>query len=107
MPKIEIENLYGKILEVDQINKSLLRHFHDHEIDWMHACGGKGRCTTCKVVIKTGMENLSLPTAAERGYADQKALKSNERLSCQARITGDVVILVPADYKLPHVSYSD
>jgi ferredoxin, 2Fe-2S len=107
MAKIRIENLFGKILPVENTEKTLLQHFHDHRLDWMHACGGKGRCTTCKVIVKDGFDHISALTEAEARYRAQNALQNNERLSCQAKIMGDVLILAPSEYKLPHMRYSD
>jgi 2Fe-2S ferredoxin len=107
MAKIVIENLFGKVLLVQGTRKTLLQHFHDNQLDWMHACGGKGRCTTCKVIVKEGLENLPPPTPAEARYRLQNALKFNERLSCQVKIEGDISIIAPEDYKLPHIRYSD
>jgi ferredoxin, 2Fe-2S len=107
MAKIEIDNLYNRVLEVTDMEKTVLQHFHEHRIDWMQSCGGKGRCTTCKVIVKAGLNNFSDLTDAECRYRDQLALGSNERLSCQAKITGDIVISAPDAYKLPHLRYSD
>lgn len=109
MPRIVILNLFGKTLEVppgDAATRSLLRHFHDHHLDWMHSCGEKGRCTTCKVLINEGVDNFQPLTAAELNYRKQGLLRNSERLSCQAKIMGDVVISVPDEYKLPHIQYS-
>jgi 2Fe-2S ferredoxin len=103
--KIEIDNLFGITIAVSDANKSLLAHFHANQLDWMHACGAKGRCTTCKVIVLSGMENLSPLTPAEERYRLQKALSGNERLSCQACPSGDVYVSVPEEYKLPHVKY--
>ena len=105
MACIIIENLFGKILEVDDTGKTLLQHFQDHQLDWMHACGGKGRCTTCKVKVIEGAENFNTLTDAEMRYRRQNALDDSERLSCQARISGDVTISVPLEYQLPHIRY--
>jgi 2Fe-2S ferredoxin len=107
MPRIIIENLFGKILEVDDTDKTLLQHFQDHRLDWMHACGGKGRCTTCKINVIKGMNNFNSLTEAEIRYRSQIALNANERLSCQAKISGDVTISVPREYQLPHIRYSN
>jgi ferredoxin, 2Fe-2S len=107
MAKIEIANLFNKVLEVTDLEKTLLQHFHEHRIDWMQSCGGKGRCTTCKVVIRAGSDNFSDFTVAEMAYLKQHAIRHNERLSCQAKIHGDVIISAPQAYKLPHIRYSD
>lgn len=48
-------------------------------------CGGKGRCTTCRVVIEDGGEALEPPVGAEaRSLAAAKA-PANMRLACQIR----------------------
>lgn len=106
MARIVIANWAEKTLEVTDLSKTLLRHFHDNQLDWMHACGGKGRCTTCKTIIAEGAENFIPVTAAEQRYRQLGALKTTERLSCQAKITGDVRIIVPDEYMLPHIDYS-
>jgi len=107
MAKITIENLHNRILLVEDLEKTLLQHFHSYGLDWMHACGGKGRCTTCKAIIISGADNLAPLTPAEVRYQSIKALRANERLSCQAKINGDITIRVPEEYKLPHITYSD
>jgi 2Fe-2S ferredoxin len=107
MARIMIENLSKKALEVRDLTKTLLQHFHDHQVDWMQACGAKGRCTTCKVIIKEGHDNFQPPTKAEQIYSQQGALNSLERLACQAKITGNVIINAPKEYQLPHLRYSD
>jgi ferredoxin, 2Fe-2S len=106
MPRILIVNWGEKALEVSDLTKPLLRHFQDHHLDWMHACGGKGRCTTCKVIVVEGLENFPPLTPAEQRYLNMGALKPGERLACQSRIKGDITIRVPDEYKLPHIHYS-
>lgn len=107
MVKIVIENWGQKKLISEDRDKSALAHFLENRLDWMHSCGGKGRCTTCKVIVTEGMSNLSEPTPAELNYRKIGALKDNERLSCQARVRGDITVRVPDAYKLPHISYED
>ena len=106
MPSIVIENLFGKVLEIQDQNKTILQHFHAHRIDWMQSCGGKGKCTTCKIIVKKGWENLDSLTTPEKRYLIQGHLQSSERLSCQTKIRGDITISAPEEYKLPHVRYS-
>lgn len=102
-----IENLFKKTLVVTDHSKTLLQHFHEHGIDWMHACGAKGRCTTCKVIIVDGADNLQDLTGPEKKYLTDGALRPSERLSCQARPSGDIRILAPKEYQLPHMRYSE
>jgi 2Fe-2S ferredoxin len=105
MVKIVIENLGVKEVVTNDVSKSVMAILHTHFIDWMHACGGKGRCTTCKMIVKKGGENLSQPTAAERKYQRDGTLVHGERLACQSKLVGDITIRVPEENKLPHVVY--
>jgi len=106
MAVIVIKNLEEKTLEVQDFSKTLLQHLHGNGIDWMFTCGAKGRCTTCKVIVLEGIENLEPKTNVEQKYEGQGLLGKNERLTCQARIRGSVTIQVPEEYKLPHMKYS-
>lgn len=107
MVKIVIENLGRKELVVNNSSKTVLNHLHDQFLDWMHACGAKGRCTTCKMEVVSGIENLNEFTEAEIKYKNRGELGQNERLACQAKASGDIVIRVPNSGKLPHMIYSD
>lgn len=106
MASILIQNLFNKELRTEQFSKTLLAHFQENHLDWLHSCGAKGRCTTCKVVVIEGVRNLSELSKAEQAYRDTGELKECERLACQTRISGDVLIRVPEENKLPHVKYS-
>lgn len=104
MARIVIRNL-GKSIETHDFSKSILQHVQHAHIDWMHACGGKGRCTTCKAVILLGWKNLAPLTRAELLYKKQGLLAESERLACQAKISGDVTLDVADEGKLPHLTY--
>lgn len=107
MVKITIENLAKKEVIGSDGRTSALKLIHESGIDWMHACGGKGRCTTCKMIIMEGMDNLSSISPVEINYREQGQLKDNERLACQTRPLGEVLIRVADEYKLPHISYTN
>jgi ferredoxin, 2Fe-2S len=107
MAIIVIKNLFGRKIHASNSNKPLLSWLHGEYIDWMHACGGKGRCTTCKFQIIAGADHFQEPTAAEQRYFTKGELNQNERLACQAVVTGDVVIQVPDEAKLPHIKYTE
>ena len=107
MYKIIIRSLYNRELNVAAQPKTILQHIQEAYIDWMHTCGAKGRCTTCRVVVQEGAENLAMPTVAEMRYRDKNMLLTNERLSCQAIVLGDITLVVPRDCRLPQLKYSD
>ena len=104
MVNITIDNLQSKrIISKDKSEKLL--DILLAEIDWMHACGGKGRCTTCKMTILEGMENLTERTEVEEKYLKLNKLQENERLSCQVSAIGDIKIFVKKENQLPHLIY--
>jgi adenylate cyclase len=58
-----------------------------------HVCGGKGRCSTCRVVVQEGGEHLSRPNKAEQNLRKKKKFLENVRLACQTKvISNDVKI---------------
>lgn len=103
--KVTIENLGGREIDVSA-DQSLLQGVLNAGVDWMHACGGKGRCTTCKGRVIKGSENFTPESPAEKRYRDQQLLRSDERLICQVRIRDAVVLQVPDESKLPHLQYT-
>jgi 2Fe-2S ferredoxin len=61
-----------------------------------HACGGSCACTTCHLIIRKGMENLSEMEEIEADRLDTAwELTTSSRLGCQAVIKGDVVVEFP------------
>ena len=57
-----------------------------------HACGGHARCTTCRVYVLEGTDNLSERVGAEAALAEQMKFPPCVRLSCQTRLRGDARI---------------
>lgn len=103
--KVIIKNLDNRSVDVSE-GESLLQGLTKNGLDWMHACGGKGRCTTCKAKVLVGAENFTPTSPAELRYRQQGLLLADERLACQVRLRGEVVLLVPNESQLPHVRYS-
>lgn len=60
-----------------------------------HACGGNARCGTCCVRIVEGAANLSPVAPDEAAMLKELGLVAPHRLSCQARVHGDVVVVAP------------
>jgi uncharacterized 2Fe-2S/4Fe-4S cluster protein (DUF4445 family) len=53
-------------------------------------CGGDGACGTCRIEVVEGWNALS-PQTMDEIY---KELEAPYRLSCQARLVGDVIVRV-------------
>jgi 2Fe-2S ferredoxin len=107
MVKIVIENLAQKEVMGNGKRTSVLKLLQLNYIDWMHACGGKGRCTTCKMVVLEGADQLTPLSEAELNYQKMGYLNGNERLACQATVVGVCKVRVPEECKVPHLVYSD
>ena len=58
-----------------------------------HACGGNAKCSTCRVLVLGGMENLSEINAKESALRKRIALPENVRLACQTNVTGEPVLV--------------
>lgn len=106
MVKIVIENMARKEV-TGKAGSSALQLLHENYVDWMHACGGKGRCTTCKMIIVNGTEALGSLTVVETRYRSTGELAVTERLACQTKILGDCTVRAPEQYKLPHQTYTE
>lgn len=106
MVKIIIENLGQKELTFKAQNRTALQHLQSNFVDWMQDCGGKGRCVTCRMIVRKGGESLGMLTDAEKKYRDAGLLNADERLACQVFVTQDLVIRVPESSKLPHLHYT-
>jgi 2Fe-2S ferredoxin len=105
MPLLTIENLPGPSIKAT-VDTTLLASIQGVGHDWRHACGAKGRCTTCRIEVLAGAENLTPLTDPELRYQAAGRLLATERLTCQARLLeGDVRGRVPEATKLPHVQY--
>ena len=106
MPKVVIANLKSKSIHCEHKREKLLDILL-RETDWMHACGGKGRCTTCKARVLEGMSHLNERTLPELQYLKLNKLRDDERLTCQVLLEGDLTIEVPRETQLPHLDYEE
>jgi len=55
-------------------------------------CGGRGRCSTCRVRLGRGAENLPPATAEERKVLERVSAPPNVRLACQIRPAKDLEV---------------
>ena len=92
----------AKIVKLDPINQetsiktndNLLSGLLNNEINILPQCGGKGRCATCHIYIKDGMESLSpISRQEQRTLGTITTCGMNSRLACQARVIGEGVVV--------------
>jgi adenylate cyclase len=77
---------------------SLLAISRINDIPHASVCGGRARCSTCRVRVLAGQENLPPPSERELQVLRRVGAPPNVRLACQVYPTGDMTIstLLPA-----------
>lgn len=97
MPHITFVHSEGKSGEVPE-NVSVLEAAELLGFPLEHDCGGNASCSTCRVEVMVGGEHLSEIDFDEQDLLDREALtEPYHRLSCQAKIFGDVMVQVPEE----------
>jgi 2Fe-2S ferredoxin len=88
MPRVTFED-EGKSGEF-AAGKTLLSVAGELGVRVSHVCGGDGACGTCRIEVVSGWDHLTPPTPDET----YKELEAPYRLSCQAKLAGDVIVKV-------------
>jgi class 3 adenylate cyclase len=55
-----------------------------------HACGGRARCSTCRIWILEGLQYCNERTEQERAIAGPLRFGPEVRLACQTKVSGDL-----------------
>jgi ferredoxin len=87
MPKLKVEG--AAEVEVPQGKRLVLALEDEARIDQLHACGGKARCTTCRVEFVSGEPERM--TEAEKSILAARGL-TGVRLSCQILCDHDMTV---------------
>lgn len=70
-------------------------------VDIEHACGKVGACTTCHVIVQSGFASLNEVDDNEEDMLDRAwGLQPNSRLSCQAIVDGEPLVVEIPRYSL-------
>ena len=94
----------GAVIEAPE-GKSICDVLLDNDIEIEHACEKSCACTTCHVVIREGFDSLDDAQEKEEDLLDRAwGLEATSRLSCQALVTDqDLVVEIPK-YTINQVS---
>lgn len=78
---------------------TILETLRDHGIPHASVCGGRARCTTCRVQVSSGLESLAPPGELEARALERIGATPGLRLACQVRPAADLCItpLLAAD----------
>ena len=72
--------------------RTILEALRDEGIPHASVCGGRARCTTCRVRIGEGLAKLAPPSSLEAMALARIEAPPNVRLACQTRPRADVAI---------------
>ena len=93
MPRIEAETAAGTQAFDAEPGSKLVLVIEDAGIDILHRCGGKAKCTTCRVEVLAG-DPGEIGDAERNRLAMETGLAETVRLSCQVRVIDDLKVRV-------------
>jgi adenylate cyclase len=64
-----------------------------NDIPHAHVCGGRGRCSTCRIRILGDLAELPAPSAAEQAVLERVHAAPAVRLACQLHPTRDIAFV--------------
>ncbi len=85
-------NLIGDKEVATDSKTPILKASLDAGIPHTHVCGGRARCSTCRVIVTEGLENCLPRNELEQSLAKFKGFSSNIRLACQTTATSDISV---------------
>jgi len=81
----------GRTLQVDA-GVTILASAHAGGVDLEATCGGRGRCTSCRVKFVSGL--VPPPTIMDELQLGDALVREGYRLSCQCRVTDAITVQV-------------
>jgi len=93
-----IRHVSGKVV-IGRTGQTVLEALRQARVPHASVCGGRGRCTTCRIRVSDGIEMLAPPSRLELDALRRIEADPNVRLACQTRPASDLHIapLVPAN----------
>ena len=61
-------------------------------VTFAHACGGRAKCSTCRIWVVDGLKECSKRTEAETSLAERLGFTNEVRLACQLRPEGEICV---------------
>lgn len=92
---------------------TILEASRSHNIPHASVCGGRGRCSTCRIRVGQGVDQLPQPSMEEMRVLERIGAANNVRLACQLRPDQDcsIVPLLQSTLSIENVgsetSYAD
>ncbi len=93
----QLSHSSGRLISAP-VGRSILEALRDAGVPHASVCGGRARCTTCRVRVGDGLATLPPASALESQALSRIDAPPNVRLACQTRPTRDLAVtpLLPA-----------
>ena len=72
---------------------TVLETLRENRIPHASVCGGRARCTTCRILVTKGLERLPAPAGLEAKALAKIGATAGTRLACQIAPTSDISIV--------------
>lgn len=72
---------------------TVLETLRAHGIAHASVCGGRARCTTCRVLVTKGFDRLPAPAGQEAKALSRVGATPGMRLACQIRPSADIAVM--------------
>lgn len=107
MPKITVlphSELCPKGLQFEgKVGENICKQLLLHNIEIEHACDMACACTTCHIIIREGFNSLNEINELEEDLLDRAwGLTSISRLSCQAKVGSEDLLVEIPKYTINH-----
>lgn len=88
---------------------TLLEASRSNGIPHPSLCGGRGRCSTCRVLVVQGIETLDPPNPVEKALLTRISAPPRVRLACQIRPKRDltVQVVLPVEASSGQLDWND
>ncbi|TWI66463.1 2Fe-2S ferredoxin [Pseudoduganella lurida] len=94
----------GAVIETEA-GKSVCDVLLDNDIHIEHACEKSCACTTCHIIVREGFASLNEATETEEDLLDKAwGLEAQSRLSCQAIVAEEDLVVEIPKYTINHAS---
>jgi adenylate cyclase len=91
VPKVAVTYVGGPVVSTP-VGPTLLEISRMHNVPHAAVCGGRSRCSTCRVRVDKGLELQSPPDLAESATLGSVKAPATVRLACQLRPVGNLTI---------------
>jgi adenylate cyclase len=104
--KVQITYVDGPTIRLAS-GKTLLEASRSAGVPHASVCGGRGRCSTCRVRIVEGLDKLPAATGAEAITLDSIEAPPNIRLACQIKPTASLTVALVSHHATPGPPQTD